>query len=159
MAVVIGINAKMWFRTWTSGAQTEYGTWTELTNIRNVTLNLTSNEADVTVRANSGWRASVPTLKDATVDFEMIYDGEDAGFTAVRTAYFDGSALQVRVLDGGTTQSDGTGLDAHVRIINFTINQPNEEAVTVSVSMKPTYADSEKAPAWYIAGGDTEGGG
>lgn len=148
MAVVIGINAKMWYRTWDEGGTPEYGDWGELTNVSNVSLNLSSNEADVTVRANDGWRASVPTVKDASIDFEMVYDTEDAGFTAIRSAYFGGSALQVRVLDGGTTEEDGTGLDAHCRIVTFAINQANEAAVTVNVSMKPTYADSTKAPKW-----------
>lgn len=154
MSVVIGINAKLWYRAWTPGETPEYGAWGELSNTRNVTLNLTSNEADVTVRANDGWRATVPTVKDASIDFEMVYDTTDAGFTAIRTAYFDGSSLNVRVLDGGTTQSNGNGLDAHVRITNFVINQGNEEAVTVSVSMKPTYAASNLAPVWYVSGTD-----
>jgi len=148
MPVVIGINAKLWYRTVTGAT---YGTWSEIKNVRNVTVNLSANEADVTTRANAGWRATVPTLKDAAIEFEMIYDTDDAGFTAVRSAYFAGATLNIRALDGGTSEATGNGLDAHVRIINFTINQANEDAVTVSVSMKPTYATPAQAPMWVTA--------
>ena len=44
--------------------------WEEITNVRDVTLNLEEGEADLTTRANAGWRATLGTLKDASVDFE-----------------------------------------------------------------------------------------
>jgi hypothetical protein len=43
-----------------------------------VTLNLEAGEAEVTTRANSGWRATVATLKEASVEFEMVWDTGDA---------------------------------------------------------------------------------
>lgn len=160
MAVAVGIDAQLWYRTWDEGGTPEYGTWYELENVRNVTVNLSSSEADVTVRANSGWRATVPTLKDASVDFEMVYDTADTNFVALRSRYFAGTPINVRVLDGYTAagaaavdQDDGAGLDMHARIVNFSINQSNEEAITVSVSLKPTYVtDAADAPKWVVDG-------
>jgi len=60
--------------------------WIELTNMRELTLNLETGEADITTRANNGWRATAATLKDGTVDFQMIWNTADAGFTAIETA-------------------------------------------------------------------------
>jgi hypothetical protein len=39
-------------------------------------------EADVTTRGNAGWRATVATLKDGSIEFEMVWDTGDADFGA-----------------------------------------------------------------------------
>lgn len=146
MAVVLGLNAKLFYAT--PGANPTYA---ELSNVRNVTLSLETAEADVTVRANNGWRATLPTLKDSSIEWEMIYDTADAGFLAIQSAFFgdannpNGKDILLKVLDGGTASS-GTGLVSTCRITSFSISQSLEEAVTVSVSAKPTYGAA--APVW-----------
>lgn len=150
MALVLGLNAKLWIAETTSG-QGE-GTYNLVTNARNVTMSLEAAEADVTTRANAGWRANVPTLKDASVEFEMMYDTADSRFEEVQEAFLDGNDLWVKVLDGGTTHTGGSGLKALCRVTSFSISQGLEEAVTVSVTLKPTYTtDSNKAPSWQDA--------
>ena len=72
---VLGMNAKLYHGTAGNPASTE------MTNVRNVTLNLEAGEADVTPRANRGWRATAPTQPESSVDFEMVWDPADAGFT------------------------------------------------------------------------------
>ena len=54
---------------------------------------LQSGEADVTTRATSGWKASIATLKEASLEFGILYDTEDADFTAFRDAYFGNTAF------------------------------------------------------------------
>lgn len=148
MPQVLGLNAKLFYAS--PGASPTY---TELTNVRNVSLSLETAEADVTTRANNGWRATVPTLKDASIEWEMIYDTNDAGFEAIQEAFFgdaqnpNGKDILLKVLDGGTASS-GNGLVATCRIVNFSISQSLEEAITVSVSAKPTYSGS--APSWQV---------
>ncbi len=136
MAIKLGMEAKLLY-----GAAGATAT-TELTNVKDVTLNLETGEADVTTRGNQGWRATVATLKNGSVEFEMIWDTSDAGFTAIREAYFNNTAIALAILDG----ANGEGLDADFSITNFTRNEPLEEAMTVSVTAKPTY--STRAPAW-----------
>ena len=133
MAIKLGMEAKLYYGA--AGATAN----TELTNVKDVTLNLETGEADVTTR---GWRATVATLKNGSVEFEMIWDTSDAGFTAIREAYFNNTAIALAILDG----ANGEGLDADFSITNFTRNEPLEEAMTVSVTAKPTY--STRAPAW-----------
>ena len=57
-----------------------------------MTLSLEAGEADVTTRGNDGWRAIVATLKEASVEFEMVWDTGDAGFDEARAvrSSFDG---------------------------------------------------------------------
>jgi len=118
---------------------------TELKNAKDVTLNLESSEADVTTRANNGWKATVAALKDASIEWTMLWDPADAGFIAIRNAYFGNSAIALAVLDG----ENGEGLDADFAITKFSREEPLEEAMSVSVTAKPTY--STRAPQWKPA--------
>jgi DNA invertase Pin-like site-specific DNA recombinase len=70
----------------------------------------------------------------------------DTGFTALKNAYFNNTAIALAILDG----ENGEGLDADFSVTNFSRSEPLEEAVTVSVTVKPTY--STRAPAWIEGG-------
>ena len=61
--VKLGLDAKLYFCAAGIGGTP---TWTELTNVKNVTLNLQKGEADVTTRANNGWKATAGTLKEGS---------------------------------------------------------------------------------------------
>lgn len=139
MAIKLGMEAKLYYKV---GGQGGGGSWNELANTRDVTLNLETGEADVTTRANSGWRATVGTLKEASVEFEMVWDTADAGFTAIKNAFFNNEMIGLRVLDG----DGGQGLQADFSITNFSRNEALEEAITVSVTAKVTYSDTP--PTW-----------
>ena len=142
MSVRLGLDAKLYRNT----ADYVTPTWVEMGNTKDVTLNLEKGEADVTTRANQGWRATVGTLKDGSIEFEMVWDTEDAGFTAIKDAYFNNAAIAFAVMDGDIATAGSQGLQADFTITNFSRNEPLEEALTVSVTAKPTY--STVAPAW-----------
>ena len=142
MAIRLGMEAKVYRNTGTWATPT----WVEITNVRDVTLNLETGEADVTTRANSGWRATAATLKEASVEFEMVWDTADAGFTAIKDAFFDGESIDLAVMDGDITQNGTQGLRAEFSITSFSRSEPLEEAITVSVTAKPAY--SQNAPEW-----------
>ena len=137
MAIVLGLDAKL-FR----GAAGSRAT-TEVTNVKDLTLNLESGEADVTTRATKGWKASAATLKEASLEFTILYDSEDADFTAFQSAYFGNTPLALFVSDG---QDTAHGLDADFSITAFSVEQPLEEAISVSITAKPTA--STRAPEW-----------
>jgi hypothetical protein len=146
MATRLGMDAKLYRNTGTYAAPT----WVEVSNVKDVTLNLEKGEADVTTRANNGWRATVGTLKDASIEFQMVWDTLDAGFDANRQAFFDNTPLEFAVMDGDITDPDSEGLRATFDIFNFTRNEALEEAIMVDVSIKPTYAAN--APEWITGG-------
>ena len=146
MATRLGMDAKLYRNTGTYAAPT----WVEVSNVKDVTLNLEKGEADVTTRANAGWRATVGTLKDASIEFQMVWDTVDAGFDAIRQAFFDNTPIEFAVMDGDITDPDSEGLRATFDIFNFTRNEALEEAILVDVSIKPTYADN--APEWITGG-------
>ena len=143
MAIKLGMQAKLYYKV---GGVAGGGSWTELANTRDVTLNLEAGEADVTTRANNGWRATVATLKDGSIEFEMVWDTTDANFTALQQAFFNNTPLEFAVMDGAITTSGSQGLRATMSITNFSRNEALEEAIMVSVTAKPTYAAN--APEW-----------
>ena len=54
MGIKLGMEAKLYRNTGTYAAPT----WVELTNVKDLTLNLEAGEADVTTRGNAGWRTT-----------------------------------------------------------------------------------------------------
>jgi len=145
MGVKTGMEAKLFYK---AGGVAAQGNWAELTNVKDNTLNLEKGEADVTTRGNNGWKATVGTLKSGSVEFEMVWDTEDDGFQTISEAYFEDKAIGLAIMDG--PMESGTGLMADFAIINFSRKEPLEEAITVSVTAKPTY--SETAPVWLEKG-------
>lgn len=142
MGYKLGLDCKLYRNTGTWASPT----WVEVGNARDVTVNLEKGEADLTTRANDGWRATVGTLKDASLDLEMVWDPGDAGFAAVRDAFLNGTVLDMVALDGDIATSGSQGLRAEFSILSFSRNEPLEEGVTVNVTAKPAY--SENAPEW-----------
>ena len=143
MSVVLGLDAILYRGT--AGSQAN----TEVTNVKDLTINLESGEADVTTRATEGWKASIATLKEASLEFGMLYDTADADFNAFQAAYFNNTPLALFVSDG-----HGSGIDADFSITGFSIEQNLEEAVTTSVKAKPTA--STRAPKW-VTGSESTG--
>lgn len=143
-SVVLGLNAKLYRNTGTQQSPT----WTDIANIKDLTLNLEKGEADATTRASSGWRQTVATLKEASVEFEMVWDPSDQGFQAIQEAFFNNTALDLAIMDGTLPPSTGQtvqGLRADWAVTKFSRNEPLEEVLTVSVTLKPTYGS---VPTW-----------
>ena len=85
MPAKLGLDAKLYRNTGTYAAPT----WDIIGNVKDLTLNLETGEADVSTRANNGWRATVGTLKDASLEFEMVWDSADTDFTSIRDAFLN----------------------------------------------------------------------
>jgi len=111
---------------------------TEMSNVKDVTLNLETGEADVTTRANNGWRATAATLKNGSVEFEMIWDPADAGFTHIQTAWADSAEVGLAFMDGAIGVAGNQGLASNFTVVNFSREEPLEEAVRVKVTVKPS---------------------
>jgi len=139
----LGMKAKLYLVT-----RGNPNTFTEVGNVRDLTLNLEAGEADVTTRSNQGWRATVATLREASIEWEMVWDTADQNFTAIKNAYFNNTPVTLAVLDGPHDQTGTQGLLADCSISKFSRNEPLEEAITVSVTAKPTY--SANPPEWYV---------
>jgi len=140
MAVRLGLDARLY--------RHDGEDWTNVGNVRDLTLSLETGEADVTTRGNAGWRATVGTLKDASIEFEMVWDTGDEDFTAIRDAFLNNATIKLLVMDGDRIDEASQGLEASCRIMNFSRSEALEEAISVSVTAKPTYGATP--PAWRV---------
>ena len=134
---LLGMNAKIY----QGAAGDDLATVTEMSNVKDVTLNLEAGEADVTTRGNQGWRATAPTLRECTVEFEMLWKPGDTGFEAIKTAFLSAGNLRLAVLTGEKAATGTEGPLGDFSITNFSRNEPLEEGVTVSVTAKMAVFD------------------
>lgn len=151
MGFKLGLDAKIYRQT--SGTRAAWPATesapnlSEITNVRDVTVNMTKAEADATTRGSGGWKQTVATLKDASVDFEMVWDTADTHFTAIQESFTSqNTSIALAILDGVSTVEDTQGLWADFMVTGFEKQEPLEGVQMVKVTVKPTY--SAVAPAW-----------
>ena len=130
---VLGMNAGLY-----QGAAgvTDPATMTEVDNVRDVTLNLEAGEADITTRGNSGWRATAPTLRECSVEFQMVWRPGDTVFDAIKAAFLAAGTVALAVLDQKATVSGAQGPLGDFAITNFSRNESLEEAIVADVTAK-----------------------
>lgn len=121
-------------------AGTALSAMTLMDNIRDLMLNLEAGEADVTTRGNSGWRGTAQTVRECSVEFEMLWKPGDAGFDAVKAAYMSGSTIEFAVLDRDRASQSppAEGMKAAFSITAFSRSESLEGVMTVAVTAKLT---------------------
>ena len=146
MAHVLSQDAKFYRNTGTYASPT----WDLIGNVKDLTLSLEKDETDVTTRASGGWKEFVDGMKDATIEFGMLWDTGDADFTAIKDAFTGNTAIEVLVLDGLVATAGSQGLRVTCMVKSFTRNENLGEALMVDVSLRPV-KNANAAPAWYTA--------
>ena len=112
--------------------------WQEIQNVRDVNLNLETGEADATSRKSNGWRQTLTTFKDGSIEFELLWEPGDAAFDALRAAWQGSSEIALMALDDDAQVSGSQGLASNFRVPNFSRSEPLEGTVTASVTVKPS---------------------
>lgn len=139
---VLGLNAKLGYDV--LGAAND--TWLELTNVRDLSVGLSSAVADVSTRNSGGFRQQVATLSDGNLEWGMVYDNSNAGFVVIKDAYFAKSVIGLFAADGGLTTVGTEGLKGDFMITDFSIDENLEEAMMVNITASLTY--SAFVPLW-----------
>lgn len=103
-----------------------------VSNCRDLTLTLEKAEADATTRDNNGWRATVGTLKDASVEFTVLNKQGDTWFATLQGLYMSGEPCDVEISDAGGT------LVLTCEVMQFNIGQNLEDVISAEVTLKPT---------------------
>ncbi len=142
---VLGMNAGLYQGT--AGA-TAPDSMTKVDNVRDVTLQMEAGEADITTRGNGGWRATAPTIRECTVEFQMVWKPGDAVFNAIKTAFLTAGTVALAVLDQLATVPGAQGPLGDFSILNFTRNEALEEAIVDDVTAKLARFEE-----WHEVGG------
>lgn len=125
-------------------------TWSEIGLVKDETVNLSKALADVTTRQANGWRLQRGTLKEASIDLQLLYDPSDDDFDEFRDAFFNNTQLLLGFFDGDI-EEDGTyyGLHAAFNVTAFSQPRNLEDAVVVDITLVPDLeAVTNTAPAW-----------
>ncbi len=139
-----GFDCKLYRNTGTYGSPT----WNEMPGVTDVSLNLESSTPDLTTRGDGGYKISGSGLKDAGIEFSMVWDPADADFAALLTAFTNRATVEVAALDGPVGTSGTQGLRATMRVTKFSREEKLDDAVRASVTLKPARADN--APSWMV---------
>ncbi len=143
MAVVLGLDAKLYRNT--SFFATPV--FVEVDNVRDLTINLEKGDADVSTRGSGGFRQHAVTLKDGTIEFEMVWDTSDPEFEAIKDAFFDDTILDMWASDLDVSVSGAQGLRADFNVADFSRAEALEDALKVSVTLTP--ARTANDPQWF----------
>ena len=131
---MLGIDAKIYY-TATPGSALSTFTLI-LDRVQDVSLKITTSDADITTRANSGWKATAPTLKEAEVSFGMVAKPGDAGYTALRTAWLANSVIGLAVLTGAKAATGVEGPVGDWSITEFSRDETLTEAIKYNITAK-----------------------
>ena len=132
----LGLNAKMYRNTGTYVTPV----WSEVNAIRDLTIADSMSEADVTRRSSGGWRETIATLREASVDFDMVNVAGDTQIQSIRAAYAARTASEFTIMDDGIAVSGARGIRASFQVVKFELSQELENAQMYSVTIKPTPA-------------------
>ena len=132
MSCYLGMTAALYVRAATGETPTTL-VGDLLDDVGDVTMNTSSGLADVTSRANSGWRSQCATLRDLSVDITYKYKGVDTQLTALRTAYFTSALVDASILTAKAGAYEG--LVGRFAVTSFGLGQPLEEGQEFTISL------------------------
>ena len=78
MPLRLGMNAKFYLK---PGGLSGNVAWIEMGNVKDVTVDVQTGEADVTTRANAGWKASVSAFDGNGAEFARYVVSENKIFS------------------------------------------------------------------------------
>lgn len=113
-------------------------TWALVTNVRDLTRNLEKDLADASVRGSS-FRLQVATMKNFSIDFQMVYDPTDLDVIAFEEAYHADTDVELLDLDGPIGTAGSKGLRFMGQVSNFTVNEALADVGLVDVTIVPGY--------------------
>lgn len=114
----------------------------EMTLLRSVTLNLTKATADVSIRG-SEWRLSKGTLKEASIDSELLIVPGGRDVQLFMDSFLHGDSLTMFITDGF-----GEGLFGDFDVNTFNQSQPLEDVIVANCTVNPTLGAGGRVPAW-----------
>jgi hypothetical protein len=110
-------------------------TWTEITKVIDLTLNLEAGESDGNSR-ESDWTADAGGLKDASVDFGYrAKQGADTDYDNLWNSFVNDVGHLFAIVNGDITEVGTSGLQGVFVVKSATENQPLTDGASVDFSL------------------------
>ncbi|RPI60587.1 MAG: hypothetical protein EHM48_07005 [Planctomycetaceae bacterium] len=131
-----GFEAKLYFSATPLAGLPSTATWTELSIVKDITLNDELEETDVTTRSGAGRKATDVGMRDNSIDLEITWTPGNGGFDAMLAAYKGRNLIAIAVMDGDIATAGKTGVASNWKVTKFTRNEPLGGQVTANVTIK-----------------------
>ncbi|HZT79582.1 MAG TPA: hypothetical protein VFA26_05155 [Gemmataceae bacterium] len=133
MSEKIGLDGNLYRNTGTYSTPV----WTLIPTVRDLTLEMSASEADVSSRGQN-FKLKRTALLELSVDGELIYNPTDPNYTALRDGFLNKTVIEFAVADGPIATSGTQYLRMSCQVFKFSRGEPLEGAMTNSFSIKPT---------------------
>lgn len=129
--------------------------WDEIQGTGDVSISdLTRAIAELKRRGNDFTKGLASLIQLIRVTITLTHGVDTTTYTALRTAFFAGTATEYAILDGDVTVSGTQGLRFPAFVANFPWNQPLEDVVNHDMQLATAYWESptgtEVDPSWML---------
>ena len=137
---ILGLNAKMYHGSaaLTTLVSADDVTWTEIPNVAEVNLDLTSEESDMTTRASDGWTEMAQTLRSASVSFVLKFKDSDTYYEALRDAWLNNTEITLLFMDKNAATTGAQGLAANFMVNGMPRGEPLNDVIKYTFTVKPS---------------------
>lgn len=122
-------------------------TWVEITNVKDLTRSVEKSLADASTRGST-FRQQLGTLKDLSIEFQMVYDQDDTNYVELEDAFYDDSDIGFLILDGPVATVGSKGIRFTGQVTNFSTNEALEDVGMTDVTIVPSY-DATNPPEQF----------
>lgn len=120
-------------------------TWNEITEVSDVSLPQSKGRGEFRTRASKYVKKKGGKI-EAAINAKYTYDPGDDDFSVLLASFNTGTTIDCAIVDGPIATPGTQGLRADVEVMEFPIDQPLEDGVSVDMVLEPTITDNE--PAW-----------
>lgn len=130
---------------------------TEIKDVKDLSLSLTQDEIDITTRTAKGWKATAPGLREAEISFDLLCAAGSTEAKLFLNAYKGGADgtvtsanyVAIKIVDNSI---DGLAtFEADCMVSDCSMEQNLEDAIKLSIKVKPTVYDDTRPPTLTIS--------
>ncbi len=150
MGIRLGADAILYYRSSGSWASPVYS---QITDIKDLSADMSMEEADVTARASGKLRHVEPIMLLDGLEWEMIEINDAVDFLFIQAAFDARTLIELFCCSGDKTGSGETFVRFEGKVLSFKKKEPLTAVNTYSVTAKPAF--STNSPTFGITGGGT----
>ena len=135
MAIQLGMNSKMYYNDTANAGTVLVPVWVEIGKATGRKFDLSKATADTTTFDNNGWESETGTLKKGAVDFDMLWDTEDAAFAFVQNAWMNNINIEMLILDRDKDTAGAEGLHSGFAVNDMSQDASLKDAIKASIKL------------------------
>ena len=146
MAHAIGYDCKLYRNTGTWGSPV----WSEIDIVKDATAEAERATVEVKSRASSFVKHGSGPIS-VKITGQLLHDGGDAGYEAIRDAFLDKTSIDIVALDGSSATSGNQGFRAEWLVSKFARSEPLEGEVVIDFELVPDLASANEPTLYEVA--------